>query len=123
MVLKPRWVHPLNFREEDKETLDAALQIAKSDGSSLTDVIRIALKEYAGSRLRGNQDTIKMDDFLRSTVNPQYLEILTPTVLKEWTDNEVLTFAKLVRARRQEIEHELRKRGYFFEWVKTEDTN
>jgi hypothetical protein len=51
MALKPRWVHPLNFREQDKEVMDAAVFLAKREGSDLTNVIRQALKEYTESKL------------------------------------------------------------------------
>lgn len=117
MPLKPRWVHPLNFRAQDKETLDAALQIAKKDGTNLTEIIRIALKEYAEKHGLEACAT-KMDSFLEKNpaLKPEYLEILTPALLKAWSDGEVLGFARQVRARRQEIEAELRRRGYRFEW-------
>jgi len=32
MVLKPRWVHALNFREQDKAVLDDAILLARKEG-------------------------------------------------------------------------------------------
>jgi hypothetical protein len=73
MTLKQRWVHPLSFRQQDMQMLDAAVQIAKSKGSNLTAIIRDALKEYTESKLKTSGAT-RIDEFLdipRAT-NPPY---------------------------------------------------
>jgi hypothetical protein len=58
-----------------------------------------------------------MDDFLdHSEVNPIFQEVLSPTELKGWVDSDLLFFAKLIRGRKQEIESELKKRGFHFVW-------
>ncbi len=106
----------MNFRAQDKETLDAAVQIAKDQGSNLTEIIRIALKEYTEARAKTTAIT-RIDDFLdKSRVNPQLVEVLNPSILKEWPDGEAIRFAKLLRARMQEIDFELRRRGFYFDW-------
>jgi hypothetical protein len=64
VALKPRWVHPLNFREQDKEIMDAAVLLARREGSDLTTVIREALKMYTTSKLREDASQ-KLDSFIR----------------------------------------------------------
>jgi hypothetical protein len=115
MTLKPRWVHPLNFREQDKGIMDAALLLAKRQGSDLTHVIREALKEYTSSRLREDAGQ-KLDSFITDTGGYSYKKLLTLNELKNWRDVEILDLAKLLRARKQELEFELTKRGYHFRW-------
>jgi len=114
MTIKPRWVHPLNFRAEDKGVLDAAIQVAKKEDRSLTNVIRDALRAYTDAKLQGDANE-KLDRFVDEPC-PQFRRQLSPEELKSWIDAEVLDTAKLVRARKQELEFELRKRGYYFRW-------
>jgi hypothetical protein len=114
LTLKPRWVHPLNFRAEDKAVLDAAVLVAKKEGSNLTNVIRDALKMYMVAKLQGDGYQ-KLDKFVNESY-PHYGKMLTPEDLREWIDTDVLDIARLIRARKQEIESELRKRGYYFQW-------
>jgi len=120
LTLKPRWVHPLNFREQDKVVLDQALELAKREGSDLTNVIRKALQEYTQRMSANNASLTKMDVFLTDVeyrAYPQYTKVLTPEELEEWSDSDLLTFAKFTRSRKQEIQAELQRRGfYFFEW-------
>ncbi|MDA4130932.1 MAG: hypothetical protein OK457_09190, partial [Thaumarchaeota archaeon] len=113
--LKPRWIHPLNFREQDKEIMDAAILLAKREGSDLTNVIRDALKEYTASKLREDAGQ-KLDSFISDIGLSSYKKLLSPEELKIWRDAEVLDLAKSVRARKQELEFELTKRGYYFRW-------
>ncbi len=47
MALKPRWVHPLNFREQDKQLLDASLETAEKERIDFTSLCRRALEEYS----------------------------------------------------------------------------
>jgi hypothetical protein len=115
MTLKPRWVHPLNFREQDKVIMDAAVLLAKREGSDLTNVIRDALKVYTTSKLREDAGQ-KLDLFIRDVGLSTIKKILTPEELKALCDPEVLDLAKLVRARKQELEVELIRRGYHFRW-------
>ncbi len=117
LTLKPRWVHPLNFRQEDKAVLDAAILIGKDEGSSLTGVIRSALKEYVSSK-NGQTPLLKIDDFIEGSLNSSYdyKRQLSPKELEELTDESVLHMARLIRARKEELESDLRRRGYYFRW-------
>ena len=115
LALKPRWVHPLNFREQDKAILDASVLIARREGSDLTNVIRDALREYTTSKLKNDQRQ-KLDIFISDVGLASYKRLLIPEELKAWSDAEVLDLAKLIRARKQELELELVRRGYYFRW-------
>jgi len=110
-------VHPVNFRQEDKAVLDAAILIGKDEGSSLTGVIRTALKEYVSSKVR-QAPLIKIDDFFDGSINSSedYKQILDPKELEALTDESVLYMARLIRARKEELEYDLRRRGYYFRW-------
>jgi hypothetical protein len=116
--LKPRWVHPQNFREEDREILQAALDIAERDKTDLTGVIRTALSEYVKKSQQQSGKYSKLDEFLKDSqfVGENYSEILTPVRLKQWETEELLDFAKKIRARKEELEAELRRRRYYFRW-------
>jgi hypothetical protein len=114
LTLKPRWVHPLNFRAEDKDVLDAAVLVAKKEDSNLTNVIRDALRAYTTEKLQGDSNQ-KLDEFVNGSY-PHYRKMLTPKELRSWIYEDVLDFARIIRARKQEIEFELRKRGYYFRW-------
>jgi hypothetical protein len=110
-------VHPLNFRQEDKAVLDAAILIGKDEGSSLTGVIRTALKEYVSSK-NGRASLLKIDDFIEGSLKSSYdyKRQLSPKELEEFTDESVLHMARQVRARKEELESDLRRRGYYFRW-------
>jgi len=41
---------------------------------------------------------------------------LTREELKTWEDSDLIYVAKSIRARKQELEVELRRRGYHFIW-------
>ncbi len=65
MPIKPRYVFPLNFREQDKEILDAAILLAKEEGSDLTGIMREALRQFTDSKKsKMNGGLRKMDEFL-----------------------------------------------------------
>jgi hypothetical protein len=115
LALKPRWVHPLNFREQDKAIMDAAVLLARREGSDLTNVIRDALKSYTESKMRedGSQ---KLDSFLRDVGLSSIKKLLTPQELKVLCDAAVLDLAKSIRARKEELQVELERRGYHFRW-------
>ena len=70
MTLKPRWVHPLNFREQDKAIMDAAILLARREGSDLTNVIRDALKDVYS---RQNCEKILVKNWIHSLVILDYL--------------------------------------------------
>jgi len=116
MVPQPRWTIPVNMRSQDKPILDAAMSIARSEGSDITTVFRAALANFVRTRVRIEAGT--MDQFLReSEMSSQvFNHVLTPVQLKNWSENSLLDSAKLVRSRKQELDSELRRRGYFFKW-------
>jgi len=115
MALKPRYTVAINFREQDRPLLDAAIQIAKDEASDLTGIMREALQQF--TKLKLNSGSIKLDEFLNfHEVDPVFRDVLSPTELKGWADNDLLHFAKTLRGRKQEIESELVKRGFHFIW-------
>jgi hypothetical protein len=119
--LKSRWVFPVNFRQEDQQVLEVLIRIAKEGETTLTDVVRTALNEFAAARNRGAGVT-KMDEFLEVNQdslirdNPVYRELLTPDRLRGWQDTDLLLFSRAIRSRKFELEAELKKRGYHFQW-------
>jgi len=116
MAPQPRWTVPVNMRSQDKEVLDSALRIAKSEGSDITSVFRTALAEFVRTRTRS--EGRRMDEFLDSSTTSDLNcnRILTPGELRTWSEVEILVAARVVRARKQELDSELRRRGYFFKW-------
>jgi predicted transcriptional regulator len=117
LALKPRYIFPLSFREEDRDILDATIQLAKEENSNPTRIMREALRQYTKSKLKS--DNVKLDEFIDDhtrEVDPIYRRVISSTELKGWNDGDVLWFAKLVRARKQELESELKRRGYHFVW-------
>ena len=120
MAPKPRYVLPLNFRAEDKPLLDQIVLLAKKEDANITAVIRSALSEFAEKRRPALQQgaTHKIEEYCPSNFGAEtsFSEVLTPAELKGWEDGELLVVAKRIRGRKQEIDSELRKRGYFFSW-------
>ena len=119
MVLKPRWVVPLNFRWEDKPLLDNAIFLAKKEECKITDIMREALVEYTRRKLNLCEAgvTHKIDEFVVPNSKVEvFANILTRDELKTWQDNDVLMFAKMIRARKQELEAEIRRRGFYLSW-------
>ncbi len=112
--------HSREHQEAGQTCARPAFAIAKADGTEITTLIRTALKEYVGIRQEGSQEarSKKMDDYLESS--PFELVIhpkpLTREDLRQWADSDVLTAARHVRARKQELDFELRGRGYYFRW-------
>jgi len=103
------------MRSQDKDVLDAALRIAKSEGSDITTVFRTALAEFV--RTKNRSEGRRMDEFLDdSKSGPIYNRILTPRELRTWSEVELFGAARVVRARKEELDSELRRRGYFFKW-------
>jgi len=72
------------MRSQDKPMLDAALNIAKSEGSDITNVFRTALAEFVKSR--GSFEG-RIDEFLDDSAlsDPIYRKVLTPAELKNWS--------------------------------------
>jgi len=120
MAPQPRWTIPVNIRQQDKPILDAAFVIAKTEGINITNVFRNALTEYVRVRQKASKHgaSERMDNYLglSSFGLVVHSNLLTPEDLRQWTDADVLTVAKQVRARKQELESELRRRGYYFRW-------
>ena len=120
MAPKPRYVLPLNFREADKPLLDQIVFLAKKEDANITTVVRSALSEFAARRRATLEqgETHKIEEFCLSNFETKssLWEMLTPAELKGWEDGELLNAARRIRGRQQEIDSELRKRGYFFSW-------
>jgi len=64
------------------------------------------------------QERAGLRELMNISIHPLgiHSKLLTPEDLKLWTDSDVLTLAKQIRSRKQELDFELRKRGYFFQW-------
>ena len=116
MPPKPRWTHPVNFRSEDKEILEGALKVARNEGSNLTNIIRDALRLYVSSKLL-SEGTLKLDQFVDNSKLSHFRERpLTLEEIKSWSDEEVLRLAKQIRGKQQQLQFELKKRGFYFSW-------
>ena len=120
MAPKPRYVLPLNFRAEDKPLLDQIVLLAKNEDANITTVVRSALSEFAERRqtMKKQGETHKIEEFCPSNFDAKSSlhDVLTPAELKGWEEGELLKMARRIRGRKQEIDFELRKRGYFFSW-------
>jgi len=81
--------------------------------------MREALKRFTEEEGEKSRSP-RMDDFLGDSmgngVDPTCKKVLSPADLKVMLDSDVLWFAKLVRGRKQELEAELKRRGYHFVW-------
>ncbi len=117
-MVREHWTIPVNMRLEDKPVLDAALNIAKEERTDITKIFRTALSEFVGRRA-GSADTRKIDEFLDKRAMSDRIcnQILKPAELRNWSDENLLEIAKVVRARLEELDSELRRRGYFFRWM------
>ena len=115
MSPQARWTVPVNIRPRDKPILDAAVALAEKEGTDITTVFRNAVAEYVRTKLAGNGISRKMDDYFDSSLHSP-LKLLSREELKQWTDSDVISAAKQVRARKHELESELRRRGYYFRW-------
>ena len=118
LKLKPRWVHPLNFREQDKQLLDESLGIAQREHTDLTNLIRKALLEYVA--LHSEKTVPRLDEFIKDPTFkalPPITKLLTPKELGEWSDDTLLLVARYLRSRRMELDCELKRRGFLeFRW-------
>jgi hypothetical protein len=115
---QPTFTFPVSFRQVDRPIFDALVSIAQKEGRSASNIFRTALTEYAESKTRSDSAGRKLDEFFDKSVMsaPVYHEILTPAELRRWTEGDLFHAAKLVRGRKDEIDHELRRRGYVFRW-------
>jgi len=115
---KPRWTVPLNFRTQDGDLLARALEIAKREQSTLTEVLRIALRRYVSSiGATPAEGILKLDSFVEvSKTAPFEEKLLTREDVRGFTDEELLCLARQSRARKQSLEMELRRRKFFFQW-------
>jgi hypothetical protein len=105
LKLKPRWVHPLNFREQDKQLLDASLRIAQQEHTDLTNLIRKALSEYVA--VHSKKTMPRLDEYINDPTFkslPSIAGLLTPKELVEWSDETVLLVARYVKSRRMELD-------------------
>src|SRR5271157_1563802 len=87
LKLKPRWVHPLNFREQDKQLLDASLVIVQREHTDFTNLIRKALQEYVA--LHSEKAGPRLDEFIVDPTFkalPPITRLLTSKELGEWND-------------------------------------
>ena len=113
-----RWTLAVNIRQSDKIILDSLMEIARDDRSDITKVVRGILTEYVKSYLasRGEATTgeAKIDRYLQSP--SAVTKILTRDELAEWSDSDVLFLTKTLKSRMQELDCELRRRGYRFTW-------
>jgi hypothetical protein len=117
---KFRWTHPQNFRSQDKALLDASLDIAQRERTDLTNVIRRALQEYVAHHSEREMSDPRLDEFIKDPMFkalPSISRILTPKELGEWGDESLLLVARNVRARKMELDGELKRRGFLqFMW-------
>ncbi len=118
MTPQPTFTFPVSFRQVDKPIFDALVSIAQKEGCNVTTVFRTALTEFVESKTRSDSAGRRLDEFLdKSAMSaPVYHEMLTPAELRSWTEADLLHAAKLVRGRKDELDHELRRRGYVFRW-------
>jgi hypothetical protein len=118
MPPKARWCHPVNFRSEDGDLLAKAIEIAKHDQTTLTEMIRTAMRNYVQSKALP-EGTPRLDSFfVESSVAFALLEekLLGIQEVQKFSDEELLRLSKRTRARQQTLEAELRKRGFYFRW-------
>ncbi len=118
MAPQPTFTFPVSFRQVDEPIFDALVSIARKEGCNVTSVFRLALTEFVESKTRSDSTGRKLDEFLdKSAMSaPIYNEMLTPVELRSWMESDLLHAAKLVRGRKDELDHELRRRGYVFRW-------
>jgi hypothetical protein len=116
---RPRYTVAVNMRFEDRPVLNALVLIAQKEGCNITRIFRTALIEFVNRKNAQNSEAgQKLDDFLESSILPNktYHQILTPAELKGLNEYELDRMAKLVRARKEELDSELRRRGNYFRW-------
>jgi len=109
----------VNLRSQDKFILDGLVTLSQIDRCDITTAARRGLEYYIQYRKKksGDNGTKKIDEFISEIPHRDMLStILTPDLLKGLSDSEIMLLAKIVRARRQELDAELRKRGFYMKW-------
>ena len=114
MVLRAHFTVPVNFRSRDRPIMEAALEIAEEEHVTITALFRNAMSDYVLKKKRDSVDA-KLEHFLEPRIpSCETLDkVLTPEILKGWSDQDLLSMTRKVRARTEELEAELKKRGYF----------
>ncbi len=108
MAPNPRYTIAINIRKQDKFILDSLISLSQSDRCDITTVARRALEYDVQNRRKtaGEDGARKMDEFIAGNSSYSHEDLfstlLTPEILKEFSDSEIMSFAKIVRARRQE---------------------
>jgi len=108
---------PVNMRPRDAPMIEAAKEIAQRENKQMTTIFREALAEYVERRKILSGGT-KLEQFMSGSPsdNPSLDKVLVPSDLKGWSEPDLLTFARKVRARAQELSLEMRKRKIIFQW-------
>jgi hypothetical protein len=107
---------------ETRETWEAFKAIAKRDGyRSASDLARKIIADYVKAHLGSNDQFILTKWSDERTANdtfalPTIGEVLTVERRGKWSDDELVQVAKAVKGRKQELEAELKRRGYWWEW-------
>ena len=93
--------------------MEAALEIAHAENKQVTSLFREALEEYVQKRKPG-AGSLKLERYLGTEllITSSLEKVLTREELRTWSDQELVSIAKKVRARVQEIGPELKRRGY-----------
>jgi hypothetical protein len=118
MVVQPHYSIPVNIRPKDRPMMDAALEIAERENKQVTTIFREALAEYI-QRRKQSAGSAKLEQYFGSESaqgNASLEKVLVPSQLQAWTDADLLSFARKLRGRAQELDRELRIRGFRFQW-------
>jgi hypothetical protein len=118
-LVLPHYTIPVNIRPRDAPTIEAAKEIAQRENKQMTAIFRQALEEFVARRKMGEM-SVKLEQYFGSECVPTNItleKVLLPSELKNWTDKDLLSLSKKVRARSQELDRELRRRGFLlFRW-------
>ncbi|MFI5420242.1 MAG: hypothetical protein ACHQ1H_04685 [Nitrososphaerales archaeon] len=116
MVVQPHFTVPVNIRPQDRLLMDAALEIVRNENKSMTWLFRQALQEYVEKRKIG-KGSLRLEEYFE-TLRPQATgsleKVLSREELAKWGDQELLATAKKVKARVEELQAELKRRGFLF---------
>lgn len=112
-----RYCHSVNFRESDQVLLQDALTVAESERIDFTSLVRRAIGEYVATKKKeANNGNGKIDQYVEETKNSIAHAIdmvLKQNDLEEWSDQDLLVFARKLRARTEEVGAALKARGYY----------
>src|SRR5579872_2821855 len=110
MTVQPHYTIPVNVRPRDTPMIEAAKEIAQREHLAMAVVFRQALQEFIERRKLG-EGSIKLEQYFDRDGVPNSVsveKILVPDALKLWSDAELLSLARNLRARIQEIDGALR---------------